>query len=105
MNERQFASKASAGAFSRSISVSFSLRVARSVLLAALTEFPCGETSRVIRESAGVSGGRFKDLIGDLIDDGLAENCEIKRWKSVVVCQAGDSETDERRQSYRAERS
>ncbi|MFN3193853.1 MAG: bifunctional DNA primase/polymerase [Aureliella sp.] len=51
----------------------------RSALLTALTEFPCGETSRVIRESAGVSGGRFKDLIGDLIDDGMAENCEVTK--------------------------
>lgn len=48
-------------------------------MLTALNEFPCGETSRVIRESAGVSGGRFKDLIGDLIDDELAENCEVTK--------------------------
>ncbi|MBX3433284.1 MAG: bifunctional DNA primase/polymerase [Pirellulales bacterium] len=51
----------------------------RSALLAALAGFPAGETSRVIREAAGVSGNRFKDLMEELIDDGLARACEITK--------------------------
>lgn len=51
----------------------------RAALLHSLTEFPTGETSRVIREAAGISGSRFKDLIEELIDDGLAQNREITK--------------------------
>ncbi|MDA9859568.1 hypothetical protein N9D23_15820 [Rubripirellula sp.] len=51
----------------------------RAALLHSLSEFPTGETSRVIREAAGISGSRFKDLIEELIDDGLAQNREITK--------------------------
>ena len=51
----------------------------REALIGALQEFPAGETGRVIREAAGVSGNRFKDLMEELIDDGLARACEITK--------------------------
>jgi replicative DNA helicase len=51
----------------------------RASLLSALAKFKTGETSRVIREAAGISGNRFNQLIEELIDDGMARRCEITK--------------------------
>ena len=51
----------------------------RESLLEALSEFPDGETPRVIRESAGISGKVAARIFDELIDEDVIEECTIKK--------------------------
>ena len=53
----------------------------RSAVIAALTLFPDGETSRVIREQAGVSGAVISEQLEELMSDGIVEECDVKKNK------------------------
>lgn len=48
-------------------------------LLEAYKQFPTGETSRVIRESAGMSGVRFSPANAKLLESGAVEVCDIRK--------------------------
>jgi hypothetical protein len=51
----------------------------RKALLVALGEFPDGETPRVIRESAGVSGKVANQIFESLVEEELIEECVVKK--------------------------
>ncbi|MFQ5734764.1 MAG: bifunctional DNA primase/polymerase [Planctomycetaceae bacterium] len=51
----------------------------RESVLEALRAFPDGETPRVIRESAGVSGNVAMKHLATLVEEGLAEECTVKK--------------------------
>ena len=48
-------------------------------LLEALGQFPDGETPRVIRESAGVSGKVANQIFESLVEEELIEECVVKK--------------------------
>jgi hypothetical protein len=51
----------------------------RNAVWEALRLFPDGETPRVIRETAGVSGAVVTEQLATLVQKGLAEQCTIKK--------------------------
>jgi hypothetical protein len=52
---------------------------AREAVLAALVQFPLGETAYVIREAAGINSRRFAAIIQDLVADQIVEECVISK--------------------------
>jgi K+-sensing histidine kinase KdpD len=55
----------------------------REAILAALAMFPDGETPRVIRETASISGTVANRLLAALIAEGIAEECSVKKNSSI----------------------
>lgn len=51
----------------------------RKAVFEALAKFPDGETGRVIREIAGLSGQRFNELIEELVEDGYVKKCKVTK--------------------------
>lgn len=51
----------------------------RSAILDALKLYPSGETIRVIRELAGISGAVASRLLAKLVTEGLVEECEVEK--------------------------
>ncbi len=51
----------------------------REKVLKAYALFPLGETSRCLRDSAGLSGTKFGPVNADLIRDGIVESCTITK--------------------------
>ena len=45
----------------------------------ALHQFPAGETSRVLRETAGVSSKVIQEQLDLLLDEGIVVPCEVKK--------------------------
>jgi replicative DNA helicase len=51
----------------------------RQAVMQALKRFPAGETSRVLRESAGVSGKVIQQQLDLLLEEGIVVSCEVKK--------------------------
>jgi len=51
----------------------------RSKIVRAMLRHPTGETSRAIRDAAGLSGGDFTKAMASLLEDGTVTQCEITK--------------------------
>lgn len=57
----------------------------RQAVLRALKRFQNGETARIVREAARMSGTRFTPAIAELGDDGLVESCDVAKSKGTYA--------------------
>jgi hypothetical protein len=51
----------------------------REAVLKALRAFPDGETAKILRDTARLSGTKFSPIIADLVSDGTVEPCKIPK--------------------------
>lgn len=58
----------------------------RDAVVTALQQFAGGETKRVLRETAGVSGTVIRQILEDLLEEDVVEECQVQKH---TRCEAG----------------